>query len=74
MEPRSWGVERAAWAAAATHVAAPASVPMSLSSLPVELSESIFGRKPLDGGKELDNFELRAARAPHELVPKEFCP
>ena len=72
MEPRSWGAERAYYAAAATHMAAPASVPISLSSLPVELSEPIFRTKVLDGGKELDNFELRVAGGHHGLVPNEF--
>ena len=72
MEPRGWGVERAAWGAAGAHVAAAASVPISLSSLPVELSEPKFQTKPLDGGKELDNFELRAAGGHYGLGLNEF--
>ena len=40
--------------------------------LPVELSEPICQTKVLDGGKELDNFELRVAEGHHGLVPNEF--
>ena len=74
MEPRGWGVERAAWAAAATRMAAAASVPISLSSLPVEPAEPMFGAKVLDDGKDVDNFVRRVAGAPHEVVPNEFSP
>ena len=72
MEPRSWGAERAAWAAAGTHMAAATSVPISLSSLPVEPTEPMFGAKVLDDGKDVDYFELRAAEGYYGLEPNEF--
>ena len=53
-------------------MAAPASVPISLSSLPVEPAEPMFGAKVLDDGKDVDNFELRVAGGHHGLVPNEF--
>ena len=49
-------------------------MPISLSSLPVELSEPIFGAKVLDEQRDSDKFHSGSAGGYYEVVPNEFCP